>query len=191
MYIKEYSLTDLANTNEVYLDTSAILSFGFEQLMVKNARYLKDNGQTVTIHRAVINELTKLLENGIPEESSAAQDRLNAIKALEEGGIIQYVGNQLDPHSAAQQYLELIVLHRNKKAIAVITNNNDLAHDVFIQNSILSFKGKKASAFSVSDNGDLTQIKTTPTYEDCTTDNKSTAITEDQTAKLLKMFGLH
>ena len=66
MYNKKLLLTKLADTNEIYIDTIAILSSGFEKLMIKNARSIKDNGQTLTIHRAVINELKQAIENGSP-----------------------------------------------------------------------------------------------------------------------------
>lgn len=82
MYNKKLLLTKLADTNEIYIDTIAILSSGFEKLMIKNARSIKDNGQTLTIHRAVINELKQAIENGSSEESNMANEKLLAIKAL-------------------------------------------------------------------------------------------------------------
>lgn len=191
MSYNELQLTELANTNEIYLDTSAIKSLGFEKLMMKNARIVKDNGQTLTIHRAVINELKKTIENSSPEESNMAKEKLLAIKALEEGGIIQYVGNHLEPRSAVQQYLELIILYRNKKSVSLIANNDKLIHDALMQNTIQSFNGTPVSVFKITDDGELAQIEGIHTYEAGKTGCKTFSTTENQTERLLKMFGLH
>lgn len=191
MYNKKLLLTKLADTNEIYIDTIAILSSGFEKLMIKNARSIKDNGQTLTIHRAVINELKQAIENGSPEESNTANEKFLAIKALEEGRIIQYVGNHLEPRSAAQQYLELIMLYRNKKSVSLISNNDKLIHDVLMQNTIQSFSGTPVTAFKITDDGELAEVEAIHTYEVGNTGSKTSAITEDHTARLLKMFGLH
>ena len=49
------SLAELANTNEIYIDTTAIQSEGFRELMIQNAKAMKDEGNAIKIHRAVLN----------------------------------------------------------------------------------------------------------------------------------------
>ena len=187
---KNMSLAELANTNEIYIDITAILSEGFQEIMIHNAKALKDAGNTIKIHREVINAFAKIQESGDVNESRLVEDRLNMLKALEEGGVIQYMGNPLEPSCAEQLYLELMVTHRNRKNISLISNSYELVHDALLMNQIGSFFGKEITAFRLSDEGELIQVtKQGVTNETFTTTDKHDD-TSSQTEKLLKMFGL-
>lgn len=187
---KNITLTELARSNEIYIDSTAIQSNGFQELMIQNARFLKDEGNAIKLHRVLLNEFEKPKENNNIKERQFIEDRLNMLKALEEGGVIQYIGNSLESRCVEQLYLDLIVTHRNKKNLTVISNNYDLVHDVLLMNQLISFSGKEVTTFRITDEGGLVQVSTQGISKH--SDNLITA-TEDttlQTSKLLKMFGL-
>ena len=187
---KNMSLAELANTNEIYIDTTAILSEGFQEIMIHNAKALKDEGNTIKIHRAVINAFAKIQEGGNVNESRLVEDRLNMLKALEEGGVIQYMGNPLEPRCAEQLYLELMVTHRNRKNISLISNSYELVHDALLMNQIGSFFGKEITAFRLSDEGELIQVTKQGVTKESSTPTNNPDNNPSQTEKLLKMFGL-
>lgn len=184
------SLVELANINEVYIDTTAIQSEGFRELMIQNAKAMKDEGNAIKIHRAVLNAFAKIQESGDVCEGTVAEDRLNMLKALEEGGVIQYIGNQLEPRCVEQMYLEQLVTYRNKKKLSLISNSYELVHDALLMNQIGSFFGKEITTFRLSDEGELIQVTKQGVTKESSTQTDNSDNTSSQTEKLLKMFGL-
>lgn len=184
------SLAELANTNEIYIDTTAIQSEGFRELMIQNAKAMKDEGNAIKIHRAVLNAFAKIQESGNVCEGTVAEDRLNMLKALEEGGVIQYIGNQLELRCVEQMYLEQLVTYRNKKKLSLISNSYELVHDALLMNQIGSFFGKEITTFRLSDEGELIQVTKQGVTKESSTQTDNSDNTSSQTEKLLKMFGL-
>lgn len=184
------SLAELANTNEVYIDTTAIQSEGFRKLMIQNAKAMKDEGNAIKIHRAVLNAFAKIQESRDVCEGTVAEDRLNMLKALEEGGVIQYIGNQLEPRCVEQMYLEQLVTYRNKKKLSLISNSDELVHDALLMNQIGSFFGKEITTFRLSNEGELIQVTKQGVTKESSTPTNNSDNTSSQTEKLLKMFGL-
>lgn len=181
---KNITLTELARSNEIYIDSTAIQSNGFQELMIQNARFLKNEDNTIKVHRVVLNEFEK------QEDSNNIKERLNMLKALEEGGVIQYIGNSLESRCTEQLYLDLIVTHRNKKNLTLISNNYDLVHDVLLMNQLVSFSGKEVTTFRITDEGNLVQVSTKGVSKNADNPLNNIDSTTNQTEKLLKMFCL-
>ena len=54
------TLSELANKREIFIDYSAVFNTHFVNMMIEQARPLHDAQKQITVHRSVLNELTKL-----------------------------------------------------------------------------------------------------------------------------------
>ena len=107
------TLSELANKREIFIDYSAVFNTHFVNMMIEQARPLHDAQKQITVHRSVLNELTKLAENGSIGDSTIAKERIAQLNALNSAGVVNYIGNSLEPRSSNQQYIELMVTYRN------------------------------------------------------------------------------
>ena len=118
------TLSELANKRDIFIDYSAVFNTHFVNMMIEQARPLHDAQKQITVHRSVLNELTKLAENGSIGDSTIAKERIAQLNALNSAGVVNYIGNSLEPRSSNQQYIELMVTYRNKKDLAFISDND-------------------------------------------------------------------
>ena len=149
------TLSELANKREIFIDYSAVFNTHFVNMMIEQARPLHDAQKQITVHRSVLNELTKLAENGSIGDSTIAKERIAQLNALNSAGVVNYIGNSLEPRSSNQQYIELMVTYRNKKDLAFISDNDAFIADIELQNKISSFPGNQITVFKYDENGNL------------------------------------
>ena len=159
------TLSELANKREIFIDYSAVFNTHFVNMMIEQARPLHDAQKQITVHRSVLNELTKLAENGSIGDSTIAKERIAQLNALNSAGVVNYIGNSLEPRSSNQQYIELMVTYRNKKDLAFISDNDAFIADIELQNKISSFPGNQITVFKYDENGNLAGAAGYGTYD--------------------------
>lgn len=109
------TLSELANKREIFIDYSAVFNTHFVNMMIEQARPLHDAQKQITVHRSVLNELTKLAENGSIGDSTIAKERIAQLNALNSAGVVNYIGNSLEPRSSISNTLNLWLLTETKK----------------------------------------------------------------------------
>ena len=184
------TLSELANKSEIFIDYSAIFNTLFVKMMIEQARPLHDAQKQITVHRSVLNELAKIAENGSIEDSTIAEERIAQLNILNSAGVVNYIGNSLEPRSSNQQYIELMVTYRNKKDLAFISDSEMFIADIELQNKISSFPGNRISVFKYDENGNLVEdaCETPDTYE--SDHNIKSTENEYKADRLMNMFGL-
>lgn len=167
------SVIDFFAENDTYIDTNAVMNYGFETLMRNCSLKLKERGTKIFICHSVMNELKKLAASNNIETALTAKLRLTELEIWSGLGIIEFDGNPEDKHPATQHHISIVIKHRTHRKLAVITCNRKLAHDILMQNNLQSFNGNHTYVFNISKSGFLYD------YEEGT-----------DTTKILKMFGL-
>lgn len=185
------TLSELANKRDIFIDYSAVFNTHFVNMMIEQARPLHDAQKQITVHRSVLNELTKLAENGSIGDSTIAKERIAQLNALNSAGVVNYIGNSLEPRSSNQQYIELMVTYRNKKDLAFISDNDAFIADIELQNKISSFPGNQITVFKYDENGNL--VEDACEMQDIHESDDKIKSTEsgDKVDRLMSMFGLN
>lgn len=185
------TLSELANKREIFIDYSAVFNTHFVNMMIEQARPLHDAQKQITVHRSVLNELTKLAENGSIGDSTIAKERIDQLNALNSAGVVNYIGNSLEPRSSNQQYIELMVTYRNKKDLAFISDNDVFIADIELQNKISSFPGNQIIVFKYDENGNL--VEDACEMQDIHESEAKIKSPEsgDKVDRLMSMFGLN
>lgn len=123
----------------ILLDTNCWMKPGFEEFAKDIARFLKNNGKTVTVLQGVLKELRYLTTAGTSaEERQKAGKALAYINELNTEGLVSWKGNPNSSDSGCAAVVKYAAMHLWDQNLFVLTQDARVAHDLRILSEIKS-----------------------------------------------------
>lgn len=168
-----------------YIDRTAFMSDGFGVYLKNNLQNMLEKSKCLYMHNSVKKELKAAAENG-ETETAKVQKMLDIISIMKNKDLLKFFGNELETLESEMQYVGMVIRCRAKYPIHFITNSENLAEDIALQNQLTSYSGYDVHVYHILDNGQLQEWFPKKRIETQTEENEY----QNETQKLLSLLGL-
>ena len=143
---KQYVEKIITSVDRILVDTSTLMTHGFQQFIGNNKERLISGGKSIIVPKSVYTEIARLLDSEEPEKSAAAMSAVELL-ALNKN-IFQVESAPLTEEEIAHafadaQLLSELTLHKSDYNQLLITNDRKLSCDAFELNQQQSCKGRR------------------------------------------------
>lgn len=172
----EYIEKVFQHVGRVLVDTSTLMTPGFQHFIHNNKEHLVERGKKIIIPRAVYTELARHLGSNNHDKNKHAIDAVSLIATNE--ALFQIESHELTEEEVAHAFADAellsdLTLHRNDWSQLLISNDRNLSSDAFGLNQQKSCMGRKILVCYVNYLGELQCC-------DCVNDTN-----ESETAKVI------
>ncbi len=146
------------NVGRVLVDTSTLMTPGFQHFIQNNKEHLVASGKKIIIPKAVYTELAKHLDSDNHDKSKHAIDAVALIVTNED--LFQIEKHELTEEEVAHAFADAellsdLTLHRNDCNQLLISNDRNLSSDAFDLNQQKSCMGRKILVCYINYLGEL------------------------------------
>lgn len=155
---KQYTEKTIGSVERILVDTSTLMSNGFQQFIHNNQGLLTSGGKKIIVPKAVYTELARHLGSADSKKSElalAAVELLAIHKELFSVESAPLTEDEIAHAFADAQLLSELTLHRSKYNQLLITNDRNLSCDAFDLNQQQSCKGRKVLVCYINWCGEL------------------------------------
>lgn len=148
----------LASVERIIVDTSTLMTRGFQQFIINNQERLLAEKKKIIVPNAVYSELARHVKSTNPEKSGLAMATVELLALNKE--IFQVKNTPLTEEEIAHafadaQLLADLTLHRSDCNQLLITNDRKLSCDAYDLNQQQSCKGRRVLVCYINRSGEL------------------------------------
>lgn len=154
----QYTEKILSSVERIIVDTSTLMTRGFQQFIYNNKERILANGQKMIVPKAVYAELARHIGS---EDESKSKDAMAAVELMTMNrDVFQVESTPLSEEEIAHafadaQLLSELTLHRSDYNQLLITNDRRLSCDAFSLNQQQSCKGRRVLVCYINWCGEL------------------------------------
>lgn len=148
----------LASVERILVDTSTLMTPGFQHFIQNNKVRLLNTGKTIMVPKAVYTELARHMDSATPEKcelAMAAVELLALNKDIFQVESAPLTEDEIAHAFADAQLLSELTLHRSDYSQLLITNDRKLSCDAFDLNQQQSCKGRRVLVCYINWLGEL------------------------------------
>lgn len=170
----QYTEYVLSKVDHILLDTSSLMSHGWQQFVSNIRNSLIASGKKIKIPLSVYSELARLIGSADQDKSASALKAVEVISSNKE--IFQIESACLTEEEIAHafadaQLLSELTLHKSTNNQLLITNDTGLSSDAFEINQQLSCKGGRVFVCYIDPYGEMQRCRCTKQDAEKRTDN--------------------
>lgn len=154
----QYTEKTLASVQRILVDTSTLMTPGFQRFISNNKELLATSNQKIIVPKAVYTELARHMgseDSDKSEHAMAAVDLLALNKDIFQVESAALSEDEIAHAFADAQLLSELTLHRSDYSQLLITNDRKLSCDAFDLNQQQSCKGRKVLVCYINWCGEL------------------------------------
>ena len=154
----QYTEKTLASVQRILVDTSTLMTPGFQRFISNNKKLLATSNQKIIVPKAVYTELARHMgseDSDKSEHAMAAVDLLALNKDIFQVESAALSEDEIAHAFADAQLLSELTLHRSDYSQLLITNDRKLSCDAFDLNQQQSCKGRKVLVCYINWCGEL------------------------------------
>lgn len=159
MYTSNYTLSQIATADKIYIDTSALMNSEELEILVKRIRIpLMQDEKKILVSRAVCLELARHLESVDDRKQQLALQAFEVLSANQE--VFELENRDLSSQEVFKAFAdaELLVTLTEKRSDykqLLITNDKKLGHDAYDLNNLESCRGHQVRVCYINRAGEL------------------------------------
>lgn len=154
----QYVEKTLFSVERIFVDTSALMSEGFQRFLSKYCSLIMASGKKLYVHNEVYKELARHLGSGNPYKIKcvlAAIDLMVRNADIFDVEVTTLTDEEIEHAFADPKLLSELTLHRMNSRQLLISNDHKLCSDAFELNRLESCRGHKVFVCYVSYTGEL------------------------------------